>query len=302
MLFIDAEHAFVIPAHELSYLSSEQIRAARLPRLVKLVVSEDAGVTCTLTGHINRSWIKTLAKLNVPRDTETERHFVKCFAPTHQGAVVGYHALITQDHQLNVRSFEQVHGQQLRDIDFISHEGKVHFAATTFSPNSDKTSCFVREDSVKALRDNQTPNTDWSLASWGEGHQMVNLRGMLKDGVRVYSFLDCEEGTLCQVSANDKQAKVIKKGIKGVLNNVTGATTDRQLLCTIVTDDKIINMTKNEQVAGDLSQPQHAELMRLVRDSKWVTGIVGRSNVAYVSSLTNPLSSLITSQLKRIEA
>lgn len=295
MLFIDAERAFVIPAQELAYVSAEQIRASRLPRLVKIVASEDAGVACTFSAHVGTSWLKTFAKISVPKDSVIERHFVKAFAPTHQGAVVGYHTMRMNDGQLSWRSFEQVNGQQLRDLDFVSYEGKVHFAATTMM--NDKSSLFVREAGIKALKDNQAVNASWTPAAFAEGHQLSNVRGVLKDGARLYTFLDTEHGTLCQAQPTDKAPKVIKKGIKGVINHVSGSMMDKTFVGTIVTEDKIIRIGKDEHVVAELSQ--HPELARLVRDSKWVNGIVARSGVVYLTSATNPLASLVTAQLSR---
>lgn len=299
MLVVDAERAFVIPARELSYVAPEQIRATRLPRLVKLVASEDAGVMCTLSGHVSSSWLTTFANVSVPKNVDTDRHFVKAFAPTHQGAIVGYHALRSNDGELSWRAFEQINGQQIRDLDFLSFEGKVHFVATTFDAASNKPACYARECGIKALKDNQPIHAIWSAVAFGEGHHVTALRGMLKDGARAYTFLDMTQGALFQAQASDKQPKVLKKSIKGVLSNVSGAMGGKTL-CTVVTDDKVMNIGKDEQVVCDLTLPQHSELAGFIRDSKWVSGIVGRDGVAYLPSVTNALGSVRSAQLERI--
>jgi len=299
MLFIDQETAFVIPAAELSYVTAEQIRATRLPRLAKLVVSEDAGVNLTLTGHINPSWFKTFSKMTVPQGVETERHFVKCFAPTHEGAIVAYHALRTNDGQISWRCIDQVNGQQVTDVDFLSYEGKIHFTATTLPRMNERAACYIRECGVKALKDNQTVDATWTPAQFTEGHNIANLRGSLQNGQRVYTWLDLDQNALCQAQATDKQPKVLRKNVRGLLTNVTGATNSLQ--CTIVADDKVIFFNgKDEQIACDLTQPQNQELGRFVRNSKWVNGIVGRNGVAYFSAGMNPLSQMITTQLRRL--
>jgi len=300
IFFLDAERAFVVPAQELSYVATEQLRNLPWPRLTKLVQSEDAGVLCTVTGHINQSWLSTFSKIALPLNIETERHMVKAFAPGYEGPVVAYHGLRTNDGELSWRLFEHAQGHALCDIDFVAYEGKACFAATTWAtPSTPMSTVWVRECAIKALKDRQSVDATWTMAPWADSHNVSQLRGFLKDGQRYYSFFSVDQGNLLMAAPADKAAKVIRKNVKGLLNHVTGASTDRQNIATVITtDDKIIAIGKEETTLADLTQPTYQDLGRWVRQYKRPVGVIGKNGTLFMRAFNNPLCNVIVSKLQ----
>lgn len=288
MLFVndDADQALIIPASELKYLRTSQITELGLSRLTKLVVSQDGGVLCTATGPVNEKWLRTFSKLTPFKGGDT--HFVKCFAPSYEGPITGYHAIRADNRQkMNFKEFTQIDGRKLIGLDFVSYEGKANLAATLESNHQNpKTMVFVREADIESLKNGAGINSQWKPAPWVGDRNVSNLRGFIKDGVLTYSFLDTTTGHFLAAGATDKDAKIVKKDVRGVLSTVSGVQIDPSHMAMVVTDKQILAIGQKDTVIADLSDPAYAEIASMLRGGKNLYGIYGRQSV-YASSVGN---------------
>ncbi|MBI5421953.1 hypothetical protein HZA44_02365 [Candidatus Peregrinibacteria bacterium] len=288
MLFVkdNSDQAVIIPASELKYLRSSQISDLGLSRLTKLVVSEDGGVLCTATGPVPEEWLRTFSKLTPFKGGDT--HFVKCFAPSYEGPITGYHAIRADNRQkMNFKEFTQIDGRKMLGLDFVSHEGKAMLAATLKGNHQNpKTTVFTREADIQSLKDGTSVNSQWKPAPWVGDRNISSLRGFIKDGVLMYSFLDTTTGDFLSAGATDKGAKVVMKDVKGVLTTVSGVQNDPNHMATVITNKQIVAIGQKDTVIADLSDPAYAEIAQLVRGGKNLTGIYGRQSL-YASSVGN---------------
>lgn len=290
MLFVkdDPDQAVIIPASDLKYLRPSEISDLGLSRLTKLVVSEDGGVLCTATGPVSEGWLRTFSKLTPFKGGDS--HFTKCFAPSYEGLIKGYHAIRGENRQkMNFKEFSQINGRKLTGLDFVSHEGKAMLAAILDGNSAQKPTVFVREAPIQALMDGASANTQWKPAPWVGDYSVGYLRGYLKDGALTYSIHDTTTGNFLVAGATDKGAKVVMKDVKGVLNTVSGVQNDPNHMANVVTDKAIIAIGQKDTVIMDLSDPAYAEIANLVRGGNNLHGICGKKEV-YASSNTGHLT------------
>ncbi len=295
--FLDWEHVFVIPATELKYIPADVLSAIPYPRLTKTVITQDGLLLTVNQGHVDTTWLQTFLRVASVKGND---HFVKCFAPTNEGPVKGYHAVRTADNRLNTKVFGVVNGLQIGNLDLVQHEGRVNLGVITYPTfQCPKPTVLLRETPLKALKDETNVDSNWTPAPWARDINVTSLRGFVKDGMLTYTYLD-DKGNFYMTRTTDTAAKLIKKNVRGTLVNVSG--TPFNLSQDIVfTDDQILAIGDKDQVIGEYTNPVFAEFGRMIRQGNILRGIHGKEAI-FASIQGNPQFDLMVAKTPSVQA
>lgn len=257
LIITDDENLYAVPADKLGDEKVQAILAdLSLTRIKKIVVSTEAGVLCTATGHVPETWLRTISKIALPKSAESDRHFVKAFAPSYVGPVIGFHSVRMPDNDLNTRTIRQVHGLDLAEVDFVGYEGKAYFGLATVPTHFQKGTIFTREAPISALREMKSVNNPWTPSPWAKDINVQGLRGFVRDGKLCYTFLDTEKNAIYLATPhNGKVTQASKAKAYGLFTLVSGVPVVKNHLATIVTPKGIVAVCDNadDKVIDDFS-------------------------------------------------
>ena len=293
LIILDAETAIVVPAGEMKYCDNRAMMPGH--QLTHLVVSQSDGIFIGFTGKVPNTWIHTLSKICFPIDTDTrnETHFVKAFGIVDEDQVMGYYALRTGDDQkLAQQEIDSVNGYPIAGFDFVAVKGQIYLAATTLPTLSNpKRQSFACNVSIEDLLQAKPYTLEWNRIPFTEGFNVTGLRGTVRNEKVIYTFLDQDTGTLYTAHYNDKTAKVLEKGVKGILITVTGAKVAEEHETTIVTDDKILALGTGtnpfRKVLADFKDQALYDKALNVKQARTINGILGENEIFFRNSETS---------------